>query len=155
MSTSHSMPGPLPRALTAALLSCAAFAAPLAAGGAEPSTPETAVRLTPDSRNQIMKFTEDGLSPQALTTNKADSIVFFLNQTNDSLTTLEIDYGGKRMHCASSALKLGDDGRIRSARPFGPRSFASACFPDTGSYKVTVYGLKHNPLGVSGTITVE
>jgi len=114
-----------------------------------------ATRQAPDSRNQIVKLTDRGIEPPVLTTNKSDSIVFFLNATTDSLATIEIDYKDKRMHCASSALALGEDGKIRSVRPFGPRSFTSACFPDRGSYTVTVYGLNGKAERASGTIIVE
>ncbi|MFM1847473.1 MAG: hypothetical protein RL417_947 [Pseudomonadota bacterium] len=112
-------------------------------------------RIAPDSGNQIVKFTDTGIEPPILRANRADSIVFFLNSTTDSLTTIEIDYGEKRMHCASSALELGDDGKIRSVRPFGPRTFTSACFPDRGEYKVRVFGLKEAPSGISSSIVVE
>lgn len=122
--------------------------------GAHAETP-IPPRQAPESRNQIVKFTDRGIEPAVLMTNKTDSIVFFLNATTDSLTTIEIDYKSKRMHCASSALTLGDDGKIRSVRPFGPRSFTSACFPDRGSYTVTVYGINGKADRLSGTIIVE
>jgi len=120
-----------------------------------PEQSDSKIRSAPDSRNQIVTFSDEGIDPLTLHTTKSDSIVFFLNSTTDSLTTIEIDYGDRRMHCASSALKLGEDGKIRSVKPFGPRTFTSACFPDRGSYKVTVYGLKGDGAGTSGTIIVE
>ena len=82
-------------------------------------------------------------------------MLFFLNQTKDSLTTFELHYSGHHTHCASTNLKIGDDGVVRSVRPFGPRDFASACFNDKGTYKLKVYGLKKNPSGSTATIIVE
>jgi hypothetical protein len=122
---------------------------------AEPPPAEKNVRIAPDSRNQIVTLTDQGLDPLTLRTNKSDSIIFFLNSTTDSLTTIEIDYGEKRMHCASGSLKLDNDGKIRSTRPFGPRTFTSACFPDRGTYTVTVHGLPPPRTAASGTIIVE
>jgi hypothetical protein len=109
----------------------------------------------PDSQSQIMKFSDKGISPEVLHMKKEDSILFFLNQTKDSLTTLELDYGNHHTHCSSTNLKIGDDGVVRSVRPFGPRDFASVCFHDKGTYKLKVYGLNKNPLGSTATVVVE
>lgn len=115
-----------------------------------------ALRTTfPASNNQIIKLTDSGIVPQKLTMRVDDSIVFLLNDSADSLTTLEIDFGGKQMHCNGSNVRAQDDGKVRSVRPFGPRDFASTCFHDRGTYSFTVYGLKPNPSGLTGTIYVE
>ena len=122
---------------------------------AEDRRADRGIKAIPDSQNQIIKLTDRGIEPQVLKMTKADSIVFFLNSSTDSLTTLEIDYGKKRTHCASTSLEIGADGKVRSVEPFGPRDFASVCFPDQGRYPVTIYGLKTKPSGLSSTIIVE
>ena len=109
----------------------------------------------PHARNQIIKLTDAGLEPAKLTMRHEDSIVFLLNSSTDSLTTVELTFGKHTFHCATSNLRLDDDGVARSIRPFGPRDFALACFPERGTYSLKVYGLKKNPTGLSATITVE
>ncbi len=106
-------------------------------------------------RNQVLKFTDTGISPTTLRMEQTDSIVFFLNSTSESLVTFELKYGSRKTHCASSALTIGEDGVVRSAFPIGPRDFATVCFPEKGTYPITVYGLKGSPKGTSATIVVE
>lgn len=101
---------------------------------------------------EIMKITDSGLSPRVLHLNKRDSSVFFYNATQDSLTTLAVVFGTKRMHCSSANLKMGEDGVLRSTAPFGPRDFSITCFPDRGTYALKVYGL---PRVFEGAIIVE
>jgi hypothetical protein len=84
-----------------------------------------------------------------------DSIAFFLNDSTDSLATLEVKFGARAAHCASANMKIGDDGVIRSVRPIGPKDFASTCFHDQGTYEYTVFGLGKDTHGVKGTIVVE
>ncbi len=113
------------------------------------------VSVVPDSNNQVVKLTDSGISPNMLSMKLTDSIVFLLNDTADTLTTLEIDFGSKQMHCSGGNLRAESDGKSRSVRPFGPRDFASTCFHEPGDYSYTVYGLKPNPSGIRGTIHVE
>lgn len=105
--------------------------------------------------NRLVKLTDRGLQPKTLNMKLDESILFFLNDTTESLATIEIDFGKKPTHCASSNLKIDKDGVIRSSRPYGPKDFASICFHDRGSYPFTIYGLKTSPQGVQGTIIVE
>lgn len=105
--------------------------------------------------NRLVKLTDRGLQPKALNMKLDESILFFLNDTTESLATIEIDFGKKPTHCASSNLKIDQDGVIRSSRPYGPKDFASVCFHDRGNYPFTIYGLKESPQGVRGSIVVE
>jgi hypothetical protein len=109
----------------------------------------------PDSKNQIMKFTDDGVQPAEIHMRKEDSIVFFLNDSTDSLATLTVDFGKRTTHCATANLKIRDNGLISSIRPIEPRNFASVCFHDAGTYPVTVYGLKKKPEGIQASIVVQ
>ncbi|MBX7144841.1 MAG: hypothetical protein K1X79_10355 [Oligoflexia bacterium] len=109
----------------------------------------------PDSHNQVIILKDSGIEPNPLRMKLSDSIVFVLNDSKDSLATVVFDFGKKQMHCSGSNLEVGDDGTIRSKRPFGPRDFASTCFHEKGEYKLTVYGLKARPSGLVSTIFVE
>lgn len=109
----------------------------------------------PESRNRIIKLTDSGISPERLEMSVDDSIVFFLNSTRESLATMELDYHGKRYHCGSANMEVGEDGIAHSTRPFGPKDFASVCFHDPGEYSLKVYGLPKNPNGMTATIVVR
>ncbi len=109
----------------------------------------------PIQENKIIKLTDRGIVPSSLTMKVEDSIIFLLNDTTDSLATLAIDFGEKKTHCASSNLTIVRNGVIQSARPFGPRDFATTCFHEKGTYPYTIYGLKQKPKGVTGNIIVE
>jgi len=120
----------------------------------KPATDSTYTNM-PTSKKQILKLSDAGLEPQTLKMTTDDSIVFFLNDTNDSLTSLEVDFRGKTAHCASANMVAEEDGFVRSTKPFGPKDFATTCFHAPGTYAYTVYGLKQNPKGIKGTIVVE
>lgn len=122
---------------------------------AQAETGDTVKNTIPESKNKIVKFTDHGAEPQTLEMKLEDSIVFFLNDTADSLVTLEVDYGKKETHCASSNLEIAENGIVRSVRPFPPKDFASVCFHDRGTYPVKIYGLKANPKAVAATIVVQ
>lgn len=109
----------------------------------------------PDSRNQIIKLTDEGISPSTLKMKVEDSMVFLLNDSKDALTTVEIEFKGKLTHCSSTNMTIAPNNKIVSARPFGPRDFAAACFHEKGSYPFKVYGLSKNSAGLAGTIIVE
>ena len=108
-----------------------------------------------DSRNQIVKFTDKGVFPKDLKIRREDSIVFFLNDTESSLTSLVIEFGEKSTHCGGAKLQTGSHGRVSSIRPFGPNDFTSTCFHEAGVYPFKVYGLKANPNGIESKIYVE
>lgn len=108
-----------------------------------------------DSKNQVIKFTDAGIEPKNLKIKKEDSIVFFLNDTDSSLTSLVIEFGSKATHCGGAKLQTGKNGRVASVRPFGPNDFTSTCFHEPGEYPFKVYGLKANPKGLQSTIYVE
>jgi hypothetical protein len=109
----------------------------------------------PESSNQVIKLSDSGIDPQTLQMRKEDGIVFFLNDSADSLVTLELQFGSNRSHCASENLKLGDDGVARSTLPIAPKDFAGTCFHDPGTYAFTVYGLKQAPHGLKGSIVIK
>jgi hypothetical protein len=104
---------------------------------------------------QIITVSDTGIQPTKITLKKGDGIAFILNDTKDSLITVDLAYGKHTTHCASSNLKIGEDGVIRSKEPIPPKDFASTCFHDSGSYAFTVYGSKGSPNGIVGTIVVE
>lgn len=130
---------------------CAALAG--AAQAAENSS--QLLTTVPDSTNQIVKLTERGPVPAVLNMTVKDSVVFMLNDSKDSLATIEVDFGTKHMHCNGSNLRADSDGKVRSSRPFGPRDFAATCFHEAGDFPYKVFGLSPNPAGVSGLIHVE
>jgi hypothetical protein len=108
-----------------------------------------------DSQNQLVKITDSGISEATLRMKKEDRIVFFLNDTTDSLITITLAFGSLRTHCTSENLAIEEGGTIRSSQPIVPKDFASTCFHDEGSYPYTVYGLKNFPEGIKGTIIIE
>lgn len=120
-----------------------------------PAQAEVTPSTVATSNNQIIKLSDQGIQPQSLTMKVSDSIVFLLNDTSDSLATVEIHFGEKHMHCAGSNVLAGPDGVSRSVRPFGPRDFASTCFHEPGDYRYTVYGLKARPEGLTGEVHVQ
>ena len=107
------------------------------------------------AQRKIVKLTDAGVAPQSLRMTTDESIVFFYNDTSDSLPTLELDFRGKTAHCASSTLKASTDGFIRSTKPIGVGDFASTCFHSPGEYDYKVLGLKNAPDGVPAKIIVE
>ncbi|MCO6431093.1 MAG: hypothetical protein J5J00_09555 [Deltaproteobacteria bacterium] len=119
------------------------------------SSSPTGEIIVPDSRNQIIKLSDKGIEPPVLEMKREDSIVFFLNQSKDSLATIEIDFKDKHTHCSSGNMSIIGGGKISSLRPFGPNDFSTTCFHDPGSYTFIVYGLKAKPEGIKGTILVK
>lgn len=128
-------------------LVCMLFVAALSASGA--------LAATGTSQNKLIKFSDKGIEPQTLEMSTDDSIVFFYNESQESLATLEVDFRGKTTHCAGTNLKAAEDGFIRSIKPFGPKDFATTCFHAPGEYSYTAYGLKSSPAGIKGKIIVK
>ena len=104
---------------------------------------------------QMITISDGGIEPLNLILKKEDALALFLNDSKDSLITLDLAYQKHATHCASSNLTIGDNGLIRSKEPIPPKDFASACFNEPGSYPFTIYGLKGSPAGIKGSITVE
>lgn len=117
----------------------------LAQGGAPLNDPEKIV----------VRVTEGGLEPSTIRLHKDDSSVFFLNSTKDSLMSVSVNFGNHRTHCASENLKLGDDGKLQSVQPIGPKDFALTCFPQKGSYQVAISGIAGHSQPLVGTVIVE
>lgn len=107
----------------------------------------------PDSTNQILKLTHQGLQPPTLTLNRAGSSVFFLNGTSDALVNIEVEYGRKLGYCATGKMEMDADGVFRSRKPIAPKSFVSVCFPQPGSYPVRVQGIDGKTL--TGSVIVR
>jgi hypothetical protein len=108
-----------------------------------------------DAQNEVIKLTDQGVEPLKISMKREDSIVFFLNETRDSLATIEIDFGKNSTHCSSSNMKIGDHGVISSSKPIGPADFASTCFHDSGAYTFRVLGLAGSAKPIQGEIVVE
>lgn len=107
------------------------------------------------AEKEVVKVSAKGFEPAVLKLQREDASVFFVNTTQEDLLTFEIDFANRRAHCATSNLKLDSDGILRSSKPIGPKDFALTCFPEKGTYKVTVHGL-HGRGGVaSGSVIVE
>ena len=102
----------------------------------------------------IIRITDHGLEPRELHFNTLDGTVFFLNLSQDSLPTLKIDFGKRRLHCAGPDWTLEGGGVLRSARPVGFRDFAITCFPDPGRYTIEVLGLKGQKQVATGAVVV-
>ena len=130
-------------------------ASPVQAAKESPVVKPDSVTVVPDSRNQIIKFTDSGIEPSELRMKREDSIAFFLNDSKDSLATVQIEFGDKHTHCASGNLSVIEGGKLTSIRPFGPNDFSTTCFHDPGTYEFTVFGLRPNPKGLKGKIIVE
>ncbi len=135
------------------LLLCGVLLYMPTSGASEGATPNP--DQLPESQNQIINISEEGLQPAQLKMKKEDSIAFFLNDSNDALVTLAIDFGSLATHCSSGNLKIGEDGVMRSTKPVAPKDFASTCFHERGTYEYTVYGIGKAPEGVKGSIVVE
>jgi hypothetical protein len=125
------------------------------AGTAAQAADTPANQVIPDSQNQIIRMVNEGLRPEQLRMKLQDSIVFFLNESTDALVTLEVDYSGKKTHCATKNMQIEENDKIHSARPIPPRDFASVCFHERGTYPLTVYGLPKDPKGIHTSILVE
>jgi hypothetical protein len=104
---------------------------------------------------RIIKVTDRGIEPLELTVDTTDSVVFFFNDTADSLITLTLQTNGRKAHCASANLKIEEQGGVHSIAPIVPKDFASTCFQSAGRYPFTVSGLKGNPEGIQGAIVVR
>jgi hypothetical protein len=107
------------------------------------------------SQNQLIRLSENGIEPKELRMSLEDSILFLLNDSRNSLATVEVQFGGKTTHCASTNLAVTKDQLLRSKRPFGPHDFASLCFHERGIYPFRVFGLPSNPKGIDGVVYVE
>ena len=107
------------------------------------------------NQSPMVRITDEGLSPSTLRMKKEDNLLFFLNDTTDSLITLSIAFGDHVTHCATSNLKIEGNGTVRSVQPIPPKDFANTCFHDPGTYAFTVFGLKGSPDGVRGSVVIE
>lgn len=104
---------------------------------------------------QMIVVNDKGLTPSNLTISKKERIAFFLNDTKESLITLDVQFGSNTTHCASENLKIHEDGNVRSIKPISPKDFATTCFHDAGKYPFVVRGVGASPEGLKGIITVE
>lgn len=107
------------------------------------------------SRNKILLISEDGIYPERLQLDQSGSSVFFLNETNLSLISIDIDYGDRRGFCATGNMTMLENGHFISVKPVSPRNFITACFPDPGSYNVTVFGVPGHGKGSRATVVVQ
>ena len=105
------------------------------------------------AEKEMMKITEKGFEPPQLMFNHLDSSAFFVNSTNDSLLSLEVDFGDRRAHCASDNMVF-ESGVMRSKVPLAPKDFALLCFPDKGTYNVIARGVATKP-SLVGKVVVQ
>lgn len=110
---------------------------------------------SPDARPQMVKITSKGLSPAQLTMLESDSVVFFYNDTDDDLATLEVDFGSRAVHCAAALKVVKEPGLARSRKPFGPKEFASTCFHDKGQYSYRIFTSDKGKTPYTGTVIVQ
>lgn len=122
-------------------------------GTSQAEQPE--IGRVPDSQSQVIRLSDAGVAPLTLKMKRDDKVAFFLNDSSDSLVTLELSFGKHATHCASSNLQINDDGSITSVKPIAPKDFASSCFHEPGTYTFTVYGLKGSAEGIKGSIIIE
>lgn len=97
----------------------------------------------------VMKVSEKGFEPTTIKFHHEDSSVFVVNSSKSSLLTLSIDFKGKKTHCASSNMILGDDGILKSSEPIALKDFALFCIPERGHYDLIAYGVSNKPLQAS------
>lgn len=144
-----------------AFAACLVLLAPtgLSAQQAEPADAADSPLINPRqvqaSKNRLIRLTDSGIDPAEIQVTNDDGIMFFLNDTTDALLTLEIVFGSQAIHCATPNMTDAGKGILKSTRPFGPKDFASTCFPEKGVYPFTVYGLPKHPEGLLGTVRVD
>lgn len=109
----------------------------------------------PESKSQVMKVTDDGIDPPTLKLRPEDSVVFFLNDTTDSLLSFEIEFKDHVTHCGGGNLQVREHGIVATKQPLEPRAFNASCFHEPGTYPVRVLGLKRQPQGVEAKVVVE
>jgi len=105
----------------------------------------------------VIAVDELGPRPTNIEMKVRQGIIFFYNATQDSLLTLELDFGKYALTCFSSStqnLAFRDSTTLASTRPIGPGGFATTCFPVVGTYAYTIHGLDKFPAGLKGTIDV-
>jgi hypothetical protein len=112
-------------------------------------------KTIPDAKKELIKLTPSGPVPARIEIAQLDASVFFLNVTDDSLVSLEIQFGPNRVHCWSPNLQIDEKGVMSSINPIGPKDFAITCFPEAGTYRYTVKGLEKNPSGSTGEIVIR
>lgn len=110
---------------------------------------------TSPMQNQMVKITDSGLEPSTIEMRKEDRIVFFVNDSKESLVTLNLTFGARATHCASENLRIGEDGSVQSVKPIPPKDFAATCFHDLGSYPFSVSGIQGSSKSFKGTIIVR
>lgn len=137
------------KTLRSLLLSLATLTLYCERGAAEVST------TIPQAQNQMIKITDKGIEPATIEMRKEDRVVFFFNDSKESLVTLDLSFGAHATHCASENLRIAKDGAVRSIKPIAPKDFATTCFHDPGSYPFTVSGVKGAGKGFTGTIVVK
>lgn len=109
------------------------------------------------SEDLVISIDDLGPRPTNIEMKIRQGIIFFYNATNDSLLTLELDFGKHAMTCFSSStdnLAFREGGVLASTRPIGPGGFGTTCFPTVGTYPYTIYGLERFPSGLKGIIEV-
>ena len=123
-----------------------------------PVSSEIAPDTLPPASNiqgQMIVITDSGLEPRDITISREERVAFFVNNSKESLITIEVDFGKNTTHCASKNLEITEDGKVRSIKPVAPKDFATTCFHESGRYPFTVNGIQGQADGVRGTITVQ
>ena len=108
-----------------------------------------------NAEKKVVLISDQGFDPPVMKLKTLDGSVFFVNNTKDSLVTLNIDFGGKRAHCASGNLELSPQHQLVSKSPIAPKDFAFLCFPEKGKYAARAYGVKGKKDAVVGAVEVE
>lgn len=125
----------------ALLASIILSSSPLALAEDVAKAPANAKGLSIESPvKEVVKITEKGLQPAVISLDKLDSSVFFLNATDDSLVSVQVNFANHTPHCASGNMKF-ETGVMKSVKPIGPKDFALMCFPESGTYDVTIEGV--------------
>jgi hypothetical protein len=106
-------------------------------------------------QGQMVAITDTGLEPSTLSMSREERVAFFVNNSTDSLITLQVDFGSNTTHCASKNLEIRDNGTVVSSKPISPKDFATTCFHEAGKYPFTVRGVTGHPEGLKGTIVVD
>lgn len=113
------------------------------------------ISLAQEVQAKMVVVSEAGLDPRELRINTEERVAFFLNNSHESLMSLDVHFGDNTTHCASENLEIGDNGVVSSIKPVAPKDFATMCFHDSGTYPFTVRGVGRTSGGLQGTIIVE
>ncbi len=129
------------------LLMVTSFQLALAGPGHQHSSENKGVNEFSRPEKKVVLISDEQVVPQEIVLSKMDGSVFLLNVSRSSLLTFEIEFGERRPHCASGNLRYDSQrGVLHSIEPVASRDFALLCFPEKGTYRIRISGLRNGSL---------